>query len=172
MADIVGEVRAAVTDATARLAASTVPDEALAEFTPERRRFGIALGPRMTPLGRAWRLGVFLIDREGTLYAAGHSTRAIEPGRSNYQSVSGEERRAQRLAAHRGRFREGETVNFDARVIELSEEALAEASGPLFLADGRALVRWTPTADAATAIEFVPYLRERLELLLDPPAGA
>ncbi|QEE60223.1 hypothetical protein FVA74_00585 [Salinibacterium sp. dk2585] len=163
--------RAAVTDAVGRLSAAGVPDEALAEFTPQRRKLGITLSPRMKPTGRAWRLGVFLLDTGGTLYAAGHSTRAVEPGRSNYQSISGEERRMHRAAAHRS-YPEGTVVNFGSSVLELTEEGLAAASGPLFISDGRLLVRWNPTADVTTAPEFEAYLRERVELLLSPPAGS
>ncbi|MBF0672345.1 MAG: hypothetical protein IR160_07155 [Salinibacterium sp.] len=169
--DSLHSARRAVTDAAERLSSAGVPDEALAEFTPQRRKLGITLSPRMKPIGRAWRLGVFLLDAGGTLYAAGHSTRAVEPGRSNYQSVSGEERRMHRAAAHRS-YPEGTVVNFGARVLELSEEGLAEASGPLLISDGRLLVRWNPTADVATAPEFEAYLRERVELLLAPPEGA
>lgn len=165
--------RALVAQAAARLGAAGVPDEALAEYTPEPRVLRVfRRQPRMAPLGRVWRLGVLLLDRDGTLYAAGSSTRAVEPGRANHQSASGEQRRMHRAAAHRGRFAEGETVNFDARVIELSAEALAATSGPLFVAGDRLLVRWNPRADASTAIDFDTYLRERLELLLTPPAGA
>lgn len=76
-----------------------------------------------------------------------------------------------RAAAHRA-FPEGTVVNFGARVLELSEEGLAAASGPLFLVGDRLLVRWSRAADAATAPEFEPYLRERLDLLLNPPQGA
>lgn len=163
--ETLAEVRAATAEATERLAAAGAPDEALAEYTPERRVLLFTRTPRMRPIGRAWRLGVFLLDRDGTLYAAGSSTRAVAPGRANYQSVSGEARRAQRSAAHRARYADGETVNFDARPIAL-DATLAEASGPLFIAGGRALVRWNATADATTAIEFGPYLRERLDLML------
>lgn len=166
--ELVARARAAVSDAASTLARADVPDEALAEYTATRRTLGIARGPHMKPLGRAWRLGVFLLDRDGVLYAAGSTTRAVAPGRANHQSISGEARRAQRSAAHRARYAEGETVNFDARPIELDGEALAAASGPLFIAGDRALVRWNPTADATTAIEFEAYLRERLEFLLTP----
>jgi hypothetical protein len=172
MRDEIEAARAAVTDAAARLRATGIPPEPLAEFVPPRRVLLFTTEPKLRAIGEVWRLGVFLVDPDATLYAAGSTTRAVEPGRSNNQSVSGEERRMHRAAAHRGRFEEGATVNFGASVIELSEEGLAAASGPLFVADGRLLVRWNPRADATTGVAFVPYLRERLELLLAPPAGA
>lgn len=164
--------QAAVADAAARLAADGVSTEPLAEFVPPRRVLVFETKPKLRPIGEVWRLGVFLLDRDANLYAAGSTTRAVEPGRSNFQSASGEERRMYRAAAHRGPFAKGATVNFGARVIELTEEGQAGASGPLFVADGRLLVRWNPTADASTGVEFAAYLRERLELLLTPPAGA
>lgn len=167
-------VRGVVADAAARLAAADAPDEELAEYVPERRKLGITFSPRMKPIGRAWRLGVLLVDRDGTLYAAGSSTRAIEPGRANHQSISGEERRMHRAAAHRS-YPEGTVVNFGARVIDLSsaepEAPLLTPKSPLLLVGGRVLVRWSPTADASNAPEFETYLRERVELLLSPPQG-
>ena len=164
-------VREQVALACATLAAANARDEALARWVPPRRVLFFTRRASFVPLARAWRLGVFLLDRDGTLYEAGSSTRAVPPGYPGYQSVSAENRRAYRAAAHEGPFEPGETVNFDAVAVRI-DETLADSAGRLFLRDGRALVRWSPAADDATAAEFAAYLDERVNLLLEPPAGA
>lgn len=129
-----------------------VPDEALAQERRSRWR-----GRRLLPAGRAWRLGVLLIDRDARLYATGQVTRAIEPlrGVAN-KSPDAEVRREHRRAAARGRFPEGETVNFDHRQIDLTTP-----SEPLVVRDGAVLVRWNGSATRPLA----DYLAERVELL-------
>jgi hypothetical protein len=149
-----------------RLNASGAPSEALATVHTPRRLLFVQREPRLLPSGRVWHLGVFLLAPDATLYEVGTTTRAVEPGRPNYQSISGENRRAQRAAALRGGFAPGEVVNFDAKPIILDIEALRSSSGRLFVSDGRLLVRWRAGADAASAREFSDYLRERLELLI------
>jgi len=126
----------------------------------------------MIPLGRAWRLGVFLLARDGTLHATGSITRAVAPGHPGYQSASAENRREHRAAAFRGPFERGEPVNFDAAVIELDAVSLRASRGPLFLRDDAPLVRWSPSAGEDTAVPFGPYLEDRISLLLNPPEGA
>src|SRR5690554_4249256 len=77
-------------DATAdRLREADARTEALAEFVPRRRV--LLLFPRaasFTPMGRVWRLGVFLLSPTGTLYAVGSTTRAVPPGYPGFQSIS------------------------------------------------------------------------------------
>lgn len=134
------------------LEARQLPDEALAEERNSRWR-----GRRLVPAGRAWRLGVLLLDRNGRLYATGQVTRAIEPlrGVAN-KSPDAEVRREHRRAAARGRFPEGETVNFDYRAIEL------EPPGDPLVVDGSSvLVRWNGTATRPLG----DYLAERVDLL-------
>lgn len=159
-------IQAAIGRALAALRAGNAPTEALARFEPARR---VALlftrEPRMVPLGRVWRLGVFLLADDGTLYATGSTTRAVNPRHPGYQSVSAEERRGYRAAAFRGPFPEGETVNFDARPIDMDAASLPETGGPLVLRDGRPLVRWSPTAGEAGLVPVEGYLAERVALL-------
>lgn len=150
-----------------RLQAADARTEALAEFVPRRRVLAIIpKAAHFNPLGRVWRLGVFLLGSDGTLYAVGSTTRAVPPGYPGFQSISAEERRGYRAAAFAGDFEPGETVNFGARAIELTADALREESGPLFIADGQPLVRWNPSASSASA--FGAYLDERVELLIQP----
>ena len=61
-------------DTVAALDAAGTPDEALGELRTSRFR-----AARFVPTGRAWRLGVLLLDRDGTLYETGNVTRAVEP---------------------------------------------------------------------------------------------
>ncbi|QTX06189.1 hypothetical protein G127AT_06445 [Agromyces archimandritae] len=157
-------MRAAGVRAAAALAEAGARDEALAEFVPERRRYSIRRRAKMRPIGRVWRLGVFLLARDGTLLAAGPTTRAVPPGHPNYQSASGEERRAYRAAAFQGPFERGEVVNFAARPLEP-----VDAASPLTIVGGEPLVRWSPGAAPAP---FDAYLAERVDLLVHPPDGA
>ena len=115
---------------------------------------------------------MLLLDRDGELRQEGLTTRAVPPGRTQYQSESAEIRRAYRDAAFRGRFAEGETVNFDATPIPLDVAALRATSAALFLRDDQPFVRWSATVDDAGAIPLASYLRDRVDLLVHPPAGA
>lgn len=165
-------IRDALDSAVDRLRAAAARDEALAIFVAPRRVLLFTREARFIPIGRAWRLGAFLLDREGTLYETGTTTRAVPPGYPGFQSQSAEERRGYRAAAFKGPFMPGETVNFNAKIIALDPQELTDSHGPLFLHDGRALVRWNASATAQTAIEFETYLNERVGLLIEPPEGA
>lgn len=171
-ARILTGIRMLLAEAVERLRSAGARDEALAEYVPERRTLLIARKPVLKPLGRVWRLGVFLLDAEGALYETGSTTRALEPGRPAYQSQSAEQRREYRAAASRGRFPHGETVNFDARPVALSVNELRSSAGRLFLDGDRPRVRWSATAGDADAVDLASYLADRVELLADPPAGA
>jgi hypothetical protein len=165
-----GGAGAALAAAAARLVAAGVRDEAVAEYRPATRRFGIARRARLVPVGRGWRLGVLLLAADGSVRATGSVTRAVPPGHPGHVAASTEERREVRAAAFRGPFEEGATVNYDAPPIDLS--ALEGAAGPLFTRDGRPLVRWSVSAGDDAARDLQPYLDERLDLLLHPPRGA
>lgn len=170
--EAVERIRAAIASAVATLAEAGARQEALAEYVRARRQFLIQREPVLRGIGSVWRLGVFLLDTEGVLRATGTLVRATPPGRPQYQSRSAEERRALRAAAARGRFRNGETVNFDAPVIPLDASILRASTGPLFVRDAQPLVRWSPAAGDAGARDFGAYLSERVDLLAHPPEGA
>jgi len=171
-ARILADIRMLLAQAVERLTSSGARDEALAEYVPERRTLLVTRKPMLRPLGRVWRLGVFLLGADGTLYETGSATRALEPGRPAYQSQSAERRREYRAAATRGRFPQGETVNFDARPVKLEADALRSSTGRLFLEGDRPRVRWSAAAGDADAVDLAGYLADRVELLADPPAGA
>jgi hypothetical protein len=161
-------VEAAIAAALLQLTAAEARTEALARFEPARRRALLfTVEPRMVPLGRVWRLGVFLLGVDGKLYATGHTTRAVDPRHPGYQSVSAEERRGYRAAAFRGPFDSGETVNFDAEPISLG--AGADAAWPLVVRGDQALVRWSPAASDDVLRPFDAYLAERVGLLVSRP---
>lgn len=145
-----------VTDLTVR----SVADEALGELrTP---RFGAA---RIVPIGRAWRLGVLLLDRDGALYATGSVTRAIVPQRGvANKSPDAEVRREFRRAAARGRFAEGEVVNFGVARLALDAASLDAGSGPLRMLDGEVSVLWNPADPARGLRPIADYLVERAAL--------
>lgn len=186
----IARVRVALTDAAARLAAAGARTEALAEYVPPTRVLLVPRPERLRPLGTVWRLGVLLLMAEGAddtasttgdaaadiqapspaLFATGSLTRAHEPGRTTFIAASAERRRQLRVAAFRGHYPPGTSVNFDAAPIPL-DASLAGASGPVTVHDGAAFVRWVPSnPDALT--DFDAYLTERVALLVDPPIGA
>lgn len=130
-----------------------VPDEALA--TLKRSRFG---GVKLVKAGRAWRLGVVLITRDGKLYASGEVTRAVEPPRGvANKSQEAEDRRDLRRAAVRARFAPGEVVNLGIEAIDLDN-----GSGPVSFVDGIPMVRWNASGNPRP---LEAYLAERLSLL-------
>ncbi|MET0480609.1 MAG: hypothetical protein ABWX76_04425 [Leifsonia flava] len=169
---VLAGIRASLRSAVERLTAAGARDEALAEYVPERRVLGVPRKPVLRSVGRVWRLGVFLLAPDGTLYETGLTTRALEPGRPAYQSASAEQRREYRAAATRGRFPHGETVNFDAVEVVLDSDHLRSAAGRLFLDGERARVRWNASAGDSDAVDLESYLADRVELLAEPPAGA
>ncbi|UCR90497.1 hypothetical protein KXZ72_04125 [Mycetocola spongiae] len=165
-------VRAILDAAVERLAAAGARTEALGEFIPAQRKLLITRKARLIDRGRVWRLGVFLLSADGVLRLVGITTRAVAPGWPGHQSLSAETRREYRDAAHRGPFREGETINFDAPVLDLDERSLAHSRGVFFLREGLPVVRWSADAPADSARDLGDYLAERIALLIDPPAGA
>ena len=171
-ASVIDGIRDSLEAAVERLRSANVRDEAVAIFVQPRRVLVLKRQARFIPIGRAWRLGVFLLDREGTLYEVGSTTRAVAPGYPGFQSHSAEERRGYRAAAYRGPFMPGETVNFGATIIALDADSLRSSHGPLFLHNGEALVRWNASAAADTAMRFDAYLNERVGFLIEPPEGA
>ena len=140
-----------------------LPDESLGAWKQSRGLGRLRPAPTLQPAGRAWRLGVLLIDRQGRLFATGEVTRAIEPQIAvTSRTLLAEEKREIRRAAARGRFPEGEVVNHSYTPIDLGELARAGASGPLSVVDGIVRVRWK-AGDGTRPLDA--YLRERIGLL-------
>lgn len=158
------EVLARTVDA---LEAGGVRDEALAILRPPARRFLVFASPAvMVPAGRAWRLGVLLLDRHGRVFGTGKVTRAIEPKRGvTDRSPAADRRRADELAAFRGPFAEGEVVNYGFWDIDLDTTSLQGGSGPLFIDAGTVLVRRDPNQPGGGVSRLDSYLAERVSLL-------
>ncbi|MCU1529638.1 MAG: hypothetical protein JWP75_3401 [Frondihabitans sp.] len=145
------------------LSASNARDEALAVVKEPHGIGPLRTSLRMAPVGRAWRLGVLLLTRDGTLYATGKITRAIEPGRPQALSLSVEQRRTDRMAASRGRFALGEVVNYEYTPIAQDPESLARGSGPLTLEGASVFVRWGSALGERRPLPA--YLADRAEML-------
>ncbi len=144
-----------------------VPQEALGRWaTPGRV---LRRAPRIERVGSAWRLGALLLTEDGDVLAVGDVVRAAEEVRRGYAAESARRRAAQRAAAVRGGFRPGETVHVGWQELDLDAVERGEASGPLFVAGGTAMIRWSA---AGEPVPLVEYLRDRAALLLDPPEGA
>ncbi|MFF8817169.1 MULTISPECIES: hypothetical protein [Leucobacter] len=178
MSELVETVVQAVREAGAKLRDSGVAPEALAVFVPERRKLLIRRKPTMLPLGHVWRLGTLMIGAdEGAppaLYVVGKATRSAPRLHPGNQSISREERRDVAAAALNGGYAEGTPVNYDAVQINLAETALTALAPelPLGLVDGQLRVRWRAGAPLDGAQTFEAYLRERSDLLANPPQGA
>ena len=126
---------------------ASVPDDGIGELKLSRFR-----APRIMPIGRAWRLGSVLLTRDGQLYRAGRTTRAIEPkqflaNKSNEAAA----RRKEQSAAVRGGFPAGDTVHFNVEVLE-----------PV-LVDGEWLIGWSGAVTTLSPLEG--YFDERISLL-------
>lgn len=128
-----------VARAVVALEEAGVPDEALGTLRPAGRFRSEVI----KPAGRAWRLGELLLARDGTVYRVGEVTRALEPPRGvANKSPDAEARREKRRAAVRGRFAEGEVVNFGYTPLDAVPEAIA-------------------------GVPIESYLRERIDLHLE-----
>lgn len=141
-----------------------VEDEALGVMKRARGLAALSGASRLVPVGRAWRLGVLLLDGEARLYSTGDVTRAIEPLRAvTNRSAQAEARREDRRAAARGRFTEGEVVNFGHELLAIDPDSLAIGDGPVSLIDGVIVVRWNGTA----VRPLTDYLADRSRLLVE-----
>lgn len=143
------------------------PDESLGEFKSSRGFLGFRSAPVMQPVGRAWRLGVVLIDQDRNLYSTGQVTRAIEPLRAvTNRSPAAEQRREDRRAAARGRFTVGEVVNHQFVPILLDAKSLQSGSGPLSIEGEAVMVRWDSGQGKNGIALFEWYLKDRVSLFL------
>jgi hypothetical protein len=149
----------------ARLRTAGVHDESLAVLKHSRGVLGLGASDSLMPVGRAWRLGVLLLGKDGSLYATGEVTRAVQPGRAAVnRSAAGEQRRAIRAMAARSNFPRGEVVNFDWEPIALDAANLAAGSGLLSMRDGEIRVRIDPSDIGVVPLER--YLDDRVNILL------
>jgi hypothetical protein len=143
-----------------------IPDEALGVMRPAHRILGLMRPAVIVPAGRAWRLGVLLIDRSGALYATGMVTRAITPNRGVADhSLIADARREDQRAAVRGSFAEGEVVNFGYSPIALDEESLRVGAGPLSMNATTVMVKWDTSGAGRGSAPLETYLAERIGLL-------
>lgn len=163
---IVADLHALLGRTIERLEAMGVKDEAIATLRPARR---IAFIPRpavMDAIGRAWRLGVLLVDRDGRLFATGGITRAIELTHETvYMNAEALYRRGLRVAATRGGFALGDVVNFDVAAIALDVVSLRAETGPLSLRGTTVMVRWVAGEGDLGLATLESYLSERMSIL-------
>ncbi len=160
-----------INTAMSRLRKASKSLEELAEYVPAKRVRLVRQKARFEPLGRVWRLGVFLLSEEGSLWAVGETTRAVDPGHPGYQSISQEQRRAYRAAAFAGPFVRGQTINFAATELNLSIGSHLPAQSPLLIRDGEARVSWRPGVAWDEAPAFARYFEERVDLVIQGRTG-
>ena len=149
----------------ARLEAAGIRDESLGVWKRSRGVLGLGASDSLVPAGRAWRLGVLLIGRDGALYSTGEVTRALQPGRAAVnRSATGEERRVIRAIAARGNFPRGETINHGWQPIAVDEASLLAGTGPLRVRDGMIVIRFDAGELGTAPIDR--YLEDRVSILL------
>lgn len=165
-ADRSSDLRAIFARTVARLEAMGIADEAIATLRPAHRVGFIPRPATLTSLGRAWRLGVLLLDRDGRLFATGGITRAIELTHETvYMNAESLYRRQLRVAATRGGFALGDTVNFDVSEISLDVGSLLARTGPLSLRGDTVMVRWVAGEGDQGLAPLESYLAERMSIL-------
>ena len=126
----------------------------------------------MRRVSRVWRLRELLLDEDGSMYRVGSVIRvAKQPDHYSEQSALAAERRRVQLAALRSGFELGETVNYGATSIQLSDERGAGAHPGLDVVDGEVVLHWgaVPGAQAglgaSSASSLVAYLDDAVALL-------
>lgn len=167
-----GEIRSVLSWVVTQLVRFEPPLEQLGDFVPSSAFMGFTRRAKMLNLGEVWRLGIFLIDREGALLRTGESTRVAETSHIAHMSSYRAERHQLMDAAFRGGFPAGSVVNFNTRPVLLDLDYLAKPGSPLFTRGPHAYVRWRTGASDDEAMLFSDYMAERLELLINPPRGA
>ena len=161
-----GPVRELLARTIEELQARDIRDEALGVMKPAHRILGLARPAVIVPAGRAWRLGVLLIDREGRLYSTGTVTRAVTPKRGVADhSLAADAHREVQRAAVRGSFADGEVVNFGYSPIPIDEVNLRAGVGPLSMSGTTVTVRWDTSGAGRGSAPLETYLAERISLL-------
>jgi hypothetical protein len=149
--------RDAIAEAVARLVAAGARTEVLMRWRTGRRVGPIRRPDALEAVGRVWRLGAVLLDAEGRLYTTGTVIQAQPLRFDNHQSNRAAERRELRAAVEKAGVAPGETVDVDA--VEVDPDDLREVS-------------WDGSGDPGTLVPLARYLRERADLLADPPEGS
>jgi hypothetical protein len=148
------------------------PLEQLGGYIPSSSFLGLTRRAKMRNLGQVWRLGIFLMDRNGLFLRAGDSTRVVETSHIEHVSAYRTERHQLMDAAFRGGFPTGSVVNFNTHPVLIDVDYLATPGSPLFTRGPHTFVRWRTGASDDEAMLFSDYMAERLELLINPPRGA
>jgi len=159
----VSQTSAASTSAVIRAARERLagsPREALGEWASTRRLLGIGRAPRIVRVAEAWHVGVLLIG-DDAVYATGEVLRARSDAIRGYTAQAQRERSERAAAAFRGGFAEGETVHVGWTVLDLDAVDAGGATGPLSLADGVPVVRWSASGAPRALAD---YLSEQLSL--------
>jgi hypothetical protein len=162
--DAIARLRELLLATAAELDALGLPDEALGVRKEGRGLGRFRSAASIQPVGRAWRLGVLLLDRDGNLAATGTITRAVAPTRSQNLSGQVEARKADRAAASRGGFVEGDAVNVDYREVKQDAATLEAATDLISVSpDGTLMVRWGTVGSDRRPL--ADYLRDRIAML-------
>jgi len=148
------------------------PLEQLGEYVPSSSFLGFTRRAKIRNLGEVWRLGIFLMNRDGLFLRAGESTRVVETSHVAHVSAYRAERHQLMDAAFRGGFPAGSVVNFNTRPVLLDVDYLAAPGSSLFTRGPHTFVRWRTGSSDDEAMLFSVYMAERLALLINPPRGA
>ena len=151
--------REVVRDVVRLLAAAGVPTEV--RVATLRGAFGRT---KLRRVGEVWRLGALCVDADGGLWATGDVLVVTEPTHPNHRNALAVERNELRALLVRARVPIGATAVVDARPLDL-----AAPEPPLVATDDGLGVLWTT---GGAPIPLDAYLRERADLLIDPPARA
>lgn len=140
----------------------------LAVIAPARRILGVPSGRKLAPGPPAWHLGALLVGAD-EVWATGDIVRARSEMPRGFTAESQRRRAEIAVEAHRGGFVEGEAVHVGWTPVDLDAVDRGESSGPLSMAGGVAMIRWSP---AGAPAPLDRYLAERIDLALDPPPRA
>ncbi|MCF8546620.1 MAG: hypothetical protein K9G02_01715 [Microbacteriaceae bacterium] len=155
-----------------QLVASNLPLEQLGEYIAPSLVLGLPRRGRFVKIGEVWRLGVFLVGKEGTLFRAGETVRSESVQIASHNSAYKAERSEYAYAAFRAGYKPGTVVNFGASRINIDVESFASGTGPLFVRGRSTFVRWRRGIADDEAVLFKENMIERLGLLVNPPAGS
>jgi len=167
-----GEARVVLGSARTQLVTLSPPAEQLAELIVPNKFLGIRRSGRLRRRGEVWRLGIFLMDANGNLFRAGETVRAENLPHTDHNSAYKAERREIAYLAFRAGYLPGTVVNFRAAQIDVDGDSLSNPTGPLFVRGRDVAVRWRIGAPDVEAVLLNDYVAERLDLLLNPPAGS